>query len=40
MNRENNKSHEPTTDSRLYNINETEENDEFINELKQFRNDL
>ncbi len=29
-----------TADSKLYNITEEEENDEFLKELKQFRNDL
>ena len=27
-------------EQKLYNISESEENDNFINELKQFRNDL
>ena len=40
MNRENHKNQEPEIDSKLYNINENEENDRFIKELKQFRNDL
>ena len=40
MNRNNKKQEEKETDSKLYNLTDEEENDDFINELKQFRNDL
>lgn len=35
-----NQKEESKEDTKLYNISETEENDSFINELKQFRKDL
>ena len=31
---------EKDTDTKLYNLTDEEENDDFIKELKQFRNDL
>lgn len=40
MNRENKKQEEPHIETKLYNLGEEEENDSFIKELKQFRNDL
>ena len=40
MNRENKKQEEPHMGTKLYNLGEEEENDSFIKELKQFRNDL
>lgn len=40
MNRNNQKSEEIKEDAKLYKLTEEEENDDFINELKQFRNDL
>ena len=40
MNRETTKQLEDNNDSRLYNLEETEKNDDFIEELKQFRKDL
>lgn len=40
MNRENKKQEEPHIETKLYNLGEEEENDNFIKELKQFRNDL
>ena len=40
MNRNNKKQDSKETDSKLYNLTDEEENDDFINELKQFRNDL
>ena len=40
MNRNNKKQESKETDSKLYNLTDDEENDNFINELKQFRNDL
>ena len=40
MNRENKKSTETYSDTKLYNLGEEEANDSFIKELKQFRKDL
>ena len=40
MNRNNQKNEEIKDDIKLYKLTEEEENDDFINELKQFRNDL
>ena len=40
MNRTNNKSSEQIEETKLYNLGEEEANDNFIKELKQFRNDL
>jgi len=40
MNRNNKKQEPKEIDNKLYNLTDDEENDDFINELKQFRNDL
>lgn len=40
MNRNNKKQEESKEEAKLYNLSEEEENDNFIKELKQFRNDL
>ena len=40
MNRNNEKEKKSKEDTKLYNLSEEEENDKFIKELKQFRNDL
>lgn len=40
MNKANAKTEESQTESKLYNLSEEEANDNFIKELKQFRNDL
>ena len=40
MNRNNKKQIEEQESSKLYNLTESEKNDDFIKELKQFRNDL
>lgn len=40
INRNNQKNEEPQEKNKLYNLSEEEENDNFIKELKQFRNDL
>lgn len=40
MNRNNKQKEHQETDNKLYNLTDEEENDDFINELKQFRNDL
>lgn len=40
MNKTNRKTEEPQSETKLYNLGEEEGNDNFIKELKQFRNDL
>ena len=40
MNRNNKQQSIKETDTKLYNLTDEEENDDFIKELKQFRNDL